>query len=169
MRPTWCCGRCPETTSGGVDCTCAENPRCKGPLCACGHSALTDLRDALARKHAATIYRGARKVGGEPLAWETLSKHDQLSVYALMDPLLPIIAAHEAEVVGSVFDRIDALHVEHRDTHPDLAKWITRPWFCCVRVQLGGIAETDCNACGEPHPCPTRRLTAEIRGEMSHD
>lgn len=27
-RPDGCCGACPETVGGGVDCTCADNPRC---------------------------------------------------------------------------------------------------------------------------------------------
>ena len=27
-RPPDCCGVCPETVSGGDDCTCAGNPRC---------------------------------------------------------------------------------------------------------------------------------------------
>ena len=29
-RPPECCGLCPPTTTG-YDCTCAGNPRCKGP------------------------------------------------------------------------------------------------------------------------------------------
>jgi hypothetical protein len=41
MRPLWCCGKCPETMSGRVDCTCKDNPRCDGPTCPdCGHPAL---------------------------------------------------------------------------------------------------------------------------------
>lgn len=40
-RPLWCCGRCPETMRGTVDCTCRDNPRCEGPTCPdCGHNAL---------------------------------------------------------------------------------------------------------------------------------
>lgn len=27
-RPEGCCGKCPETASGGWDCTCEDNPRC---------------------------------------------------------------------------------------------------------------------------------------------
>ena len=27
-RPPECCGVCPETVSGGYDCTCKNNPRC---------------------------------------------------------------------------------------------------------------------------------------------
>lgn len=27
-RPKECCGKCPETISGGYDCTCEDNPRC---------------------------------------------------------------------------------------------------------------------------------------------
>ena len=140
---------------------------------------MTDLRDALARKHAATIYRGARKVGGEPLAWETLSKHDQLSVYALMDPLLPIIAAHEAEVVGSVLDRIDALHYPANrdlDRTPICTqchgKAGTHPCGCWQDTDLYPI----CGECGEQdvlyewadYPCPTRQLTNQIRQEPTN-
>ena len=39
-RPDYCCGRCPEVVSGGVDCTCKDNPRCRGVICECGHGAL---------------------------------------------------------------------------------------------------------------------------------
>jgi len=39
-RPSVCCGVCPETVSGRVDCTCRDNPRCDGPICRCGHPAL---------------------------------------------------------------------------------------------------------------------------------
>lgn len=28
VRPSGCCGKCPLTTSGTYDCTCAGNPRC---------------------------------------------------------------------------------------------------------------------------------------------
>lgn len=27
QRPDYCCGKCPETTSG-YDCTCQDNPKC---------------------------------------------------------------------------------------------------------------------------------------------
>lgn len=73
----------------------------------------------------------------------------------------PVIAAHEAEVVGQILDRIDALHAGI-----DALNVQVRPHGRVVQV---------CVACGtdngnwQPHPCPTRRLTAEIRGEMSHD
>ena len=28
MRPKYCCGVCPETVSGVIDCTCRNNSRC---------------------------------------------------------------------------------------------------------------------------------------------
>ncbi len=57
------------------------------------------------------------------------------------------------EVVGSVLDRIDALHPSpHYCTSED------NRWDC----YSGGTADD------LPWPCPTRRLTAEIREEMSH-
>ena len=31
-RPPECCGVCPPILRGGYDCTCADNPRCPGPL-----------------------------------------------------------------------------------------------------------------------------------------
>ncbi len=63
--------------------------------------------------------------------------------------LLPIIAAREAEVVGSVLDRIDALHPR-----------IANPVPNSITVHL-------CGADRYFFPCPTRRLTAEIRGAMA--
>ncbi len=145
MRPTWCCGRCPETTSGGVDCTCAENPRCKGPLCACGHSAL-DHHGVDGR-----VRRDAGCLGDESREGWCRCPQTATSV---------AIAAHEAEVVGRILDRIDALHAGI-----DALNVQVRPHGRVVQV---------CVACGtdngnwQPHPCPTRRLTAEIRGELSH-
>lgn len=65
-----------------------------------------------------------------------------------------VVVAHEAEVVGRILDRIDALHQVH-DHHLNA---------CTTRCQQGGRCQ-----CGSWfYPCPTRRLTAEIRGEMSH-
>ena len=77
--------------------------------------------------------------------------------------LLPIIAAHEAEVVGRILDRIDALHRDH-DCGLDGEGWRAD----CLIIFGGGCARRGyCRECGVPD-CPTRRLTAEIRGEMSH-
>ena len=144
---------------------------------------MTDLRDTLASTHSATIYRGARKVGGEPMAWESLSKHDQLSVYALMDPLLPVIAAHEAEVAGRILDRIDALHAKSTtrvyterecqdgicdDHHDPISGAIYCPSYLLDVCRECSHYCCDDGDRDEPYPCPTRRLTAEIRGELSH-
>lgn len=96
MRPTWCCGRCPETTSGGVDCTCAENPRCKGPLCACGHSAL-DHHGVDGR-----VRRDAGCLGDESREGWCRCPQTATSV---------AIAAHEAEVVALI-DRAAAIRGE---------------------------------------------------------
>ena len=60
----------------------------------------------------------------------------------------PVIAAHEAEVVGRILDHIDALHPR-----------IANPVPNSITVHL-------CGADRYFFPCPTRRLTAEIRGEM---
>ena len=102
----------------------------------------------------------------------------------IVDALLPIIAAHEAEVVGRILDRIDALH---QPVHLVFA-WNTglrrlEPCPTCggkagvhecgcwadedVQYHCDGCTSPDGRHC-EPHPCPTRRLTAEIRGELSH-
>jgi hypothetical protein len=68
------------------------------------------------------------------------------------------IAAHEAEVVGRILDRIDALHAGIDALN--------------VRVRPHGRVVQVCVACGtddgnwQQHPCPTRRLTADIRGEL---
>lgn len=79
------------------------------------------------------------------------------------DALLPIIAAHEAEVVGRILDRIDALHQVH-DCDRDGEGWRAD----CLIIFGGGCARHGCcRECGVPD-CPTRRLTAEIRGELSH-
>ncbi len=125
---------------------------------------MTDLRVALAHKHAETIYRGYRDVGGDLLTWDTLPSGDRRSVYALIDPLLPVIAAHEAEVVGSVLDRIDALH--QSEDVPTSQHYYCEPYEC-DRAGEGGM-EPICTECRVDFPCPTRRLTAKIRGEMSH-
>ena len=95
------------------------------------------------------------------------------------------LAAHEAEVVGRILDRIDALH---QPVHLVFA-WNTglrrlEPCPTCggkagvhecgcwadedVQYHCDGCTSPDGRHC-EPFPCPTRRLTAEIRGEMSHD
>ena len=96
----------------------------------------------------------------------------------------PVIAAHEAEVVGRILDRIDALH---QPVHLVFA-WNTglrrlEPCPTCggkagvhecgcwadedVQYHCDGCTSPDGRHC-EPFPCPTRRLTAEIRGELSH-
>lgn len=165
MRPTWCCGRCPETTSGGVDCTCAGNPRCKGPLCACGHSAL-DHHGVDGR-----VRRDAGCLGDESREGWCRCPQTATSV---------AIAAHEAEVVGQILDLIDKLHYPANrdlDRTPICTqchgKAGTHPCGCWQDTDLYPI----CGECGEQdvlyewadYPCPTRRLTAEIRGELSHD
>lgn len=76
--------------------------------------------------------------------------------------LLPVIAAHEAEVVGSVLDRIDALH--QSEDVPTSQHYYCEPYEC-DRAGEGGM-EPICTECRVDFPCPTRRLTAEIRGEM---
>lgn len=84
----------------------------------------------------------------------------------ITDALLPVIAAHEAEVVGRILDRIDALHCEH-DCERDGAGI---RWECFI-VHGGACANVGrCRGCGlaQNAPCPTRRLTAEIRGELSN-
>jgi hypothetical protein len=47
----------------------------------------------------------------------------------------------------------DNLHRRHSEVHTE-----DRPnsdtWFCCARHQLGAIAPSDCDECGEPWPCP---------------
>lgn len=62
--------------------------------------------------------------------------------------LLTVIAAHEAEVVGRILDRIDALHPRVANEVPN-----------SITVHICGID-------GDFFPCSTRRLTAEIRGEL---
>lgn len=65
-------------------------------------------------------------------------------------------------IVRAVTDEIRALHVQHRDTHPDMAGQINRPWYCCGAVQLGIRSESECQSCGMPHPCPTAELCDQI-------
>lgn len=102
------------------------------------------------------------------------------------------LAAHEAEVVGSVLARIDALHQPHRVYTEACSGWDAGRGEACDRPHIeyrdGAECHFDgpyrevCQTCTreapddgwdgsdepEPHPCPTRRLTGEIRGEMSH-
>ena len=97
--------------------------------------------------------------------------------------LLPIIAAREAEVVGRILDRIDALHEKRTtrvyterdcqdgicDDHHDSLSGARY----CPSYLLDVCWECSHYCCDdgdrdEPFPCPTRRLTAEIRGELSH-
>lgn len=94
------------------------------------------------------------------------------------------LAAHEAEVVGQILDRIDALHAKSTtrvyterecqdgicDDHYDPISGA----IYCPSYLLDVCRECSHYCCDdgdhdEPFPCPTRRLTAEIRGEMSHD
>ncbi len=108
---------------------------------------MTDLRDQIAASFARGTWCGT---GDERIA----------------EIVRPVIAAHEAEVVGGVLDRIDALHVEH-DCERD-GKDIR--WECFI-IHGGACANVGrCRGCGlaQNAPCPTRRLTAEIRGELSH-
>ena len=107
---------------------------------------MTDMRESLTRT--VLIHSG-------PLA-----THYQDEAERLVAALLPVIAAHEAEVAGRILDRIDALHAGI-----DALNVQVRPHGRVVQV---------CVACGtddgnwQQHPSPTRRLTAEIRGELSH-
>lgn len=97
--------------------------------------------------------------------------------------LLPVIAAHEAEVVGSVLDRIDALHEKSTtrvyterecqdgicdDHHDPISGAIYCPSYLLDVCRECSHYCCDDGDRDEPFPCPTRRLTAEIRGEMSH-
>lgn len=93
------------------------------------------------------------------------------------------LAAHEAEVVGRILDRIDALHAKSTtrvyterecqdgicDDHYDPISGA----IYCPSYLLDVCRECSHYCCDdgdhdEPFPCPTRRLTAEIRGELSH-
>lgn len=134
---------------------------------------MTDLRDRVADKVRTAMVE----------AWGDATEYATLPAVAASH-LLPVIAAHEAEVVGRILDRIDALH---QPVHLVFA-WNTglrRLEPCPTCGGKAGVHECGCWAdedvqyhCGgctspdgrhrEPHPCPTRRLTAEIRGEMSH-
>lgn len=114
---------------------------------------MTDLRDRVAD--------GVRAAMGE--AWDDATEYVYLPAVAARH-LPPIIAAHEAEVVGRILDRIDALH--QSEDVPTSQHYYCEPYEC-DRAGEGGM-EPICTECRVEHPCPTRRLTAEIRGELSH-
>lgn len=100
---------------------------------------MTDLREALIK----ALTLDTDSTGNDSfIAGQTALVVDDL--------ILPVIAAHEAEVVGRILDRIDALH--QREANPI-------PRSLVVHI---------CSADRDYFPCPTRRLTAEIRGELSH-
>lgn len=133
---------------------------------------MTDLRDRVAD--------GVRAAMGE--AWDDATEYVHLPAVAARH-LLPVIAAREAEVVGRILDRIDALHAKSTtrvyterecqdgicDDHYDPISGA----IYCPSYLLDVCRECSHYCCDdgdhdEPFPCPTRRLTAEIRGEMSH-
>lgn len=51
-------------------------------------------------------------------------------------------------------------HRPHRDIHTEPPS--SEATFCCARHQLGMIAPSDCDECGEPWPC-LESIAADIR------
>lgn len=100
----------------------------------------------------------------------------------MVDVLLPVVAAHEAETVASILDRIDALHApaERRVYTDDLCADqeceghddpISGANYCPSYIT------TICRVCTVDDgwdrdlvgfPCPTRRLTELIREELNN-
>ena len=80
-----------------------------------------------------------------------------------------VVAAALPVIVGAVTDELRRLHFRHSDKHPDLARKINRPWYCCAAVQFGAIAEDDCQECHAPYPCPTRSLLGALDAEAGRN
>lgn len=99
--------------------------------------------------------------------------------------LLPVIAAHEAETISSILDRIDALHKPVHRVFSWAIGGIRTEEPCPTCSGKVGIHEcgcwadedraTYCAECSDPggphtvaYPCPTRELTDAIRQELTN-
>lgn len=66
-----------------------------------------------------------------------------------------------AEAAEAKLEAVRALHHRHLHRDPSI---INGPWYCCGSVQLGTIAEGDCDECRDSWPCPTIRAIDGTEG-----
>ena len=91
-RPIYCCGKCPETVGGGVDCTCLGNERCPS--------------DRMIDKAARALYDSAQQSIPKHLQipWDEAGDHAKAELHRDVLTVIQALGQAEEDVAADAAD-----------------------------------------------------------------